>query len=838
MRQRCKGTGAGLAVEAHLRVIGIWAAALLIGAGLSMAAVAQQRVAPAIETAQSTVWSTEMNFSIAAGPLPTALTAFGDRSGLQVLYPSDLARGLLSPGVSGVMTPERALQQLLAGTGLNYRLAGGGNTVTLQKISQSGQADPNVMQLDPLRVQGAAVPGQAMIDNLPPVYAGGQVATGGQLGLLGNRGVMDTPFNQTSYTAKKVQDQQAQTVRDVLIDNPSVRAAWPDGSPGADVVIIRGFLVVPTNMTFGGLYGVLPSNSVMAELPERVELLNGPSAMLNGMAPNANSIGGTINLVPKRAPDEPLTQVTADYNSTARFGGAVDIGRRFGSDNQFGVRFNGVYRAGQTAIGGNSDQRGLALLGLDFRGERVRLSADLGYQYQYIGGVLPYVSLAPGVPIPGAPKASNSFGQPWNFNERKDLFGVVRGEVDLTERITAYAAFGGRDSRGSALNGGTTVTVSNFNGNGTASPSSLGTYEKYLTGEAGLRALVDTGPIDHALSFSATTVNQEAGTVFTSVGTPYVTNIYNPTFIPRPNVPDPVVNKTSSLTLSSLAFADTLSAVDKRIQLTVGGRLQRVASANFNAVTGAQTSSYDQSAFSPSAALVFKPWQNVSVYGNFIQGLQPGAIVGSTFTNAGTIFPPYKSTQYEVGVKVDWGKFTTTVSAFQISQPNTITDVATNTLTLSGEQRNRGIEINVFGEPMEGVRLLGGVMFLNAVLTKTQSGLTDGWRAPASPDVQLNLGAEWDTPFARGLTLNGRAVYTSAQYLDAISPRRSISDWARFDLGARYTFDNVKSPTGKPITIRFNVENVFDTNYWATTNSSLLILGAPRTFRLSTSVDF
>ena len=72
-----------------------------------------------------------------------------------------------------------------------------------------------------------------MIDNLPPPYAGGQVATGGQLGLLGNRDVMDTPFNQTSYTAKKAQDQQARTVRDVLINDPSVRISRPTGSNGA-----------------------------------------------------------------------------------------------------------------------------------------------------------------------------------------------------------------------------------------------------------------------------------------------------------------------------------------------------------------------------------------------------------------------------------------------------------------------------------------------------------------------------------------------------------------------------------------------------------------------------
>ncbi|NWE23940.1 TonB-dependent siderophore receptor, partial [Pseudomonas sp. P7548] len=53
---------------------------------------------------------------------------------------------------------------------------------------------------------------------LPPVYAGGQVARGGQLGVLGNQDIMDAPFSMASYTEKLIRDQQAQTVGDVLLN--------------------------------------------------------------------------------------------------------------------------------------------------------------------------------------------------------------------------------------------------------------------------------------------------------------------------------------------------------------------------------------------------------------------------------------------------------------------------------------------------------------------------------------------------------------------------------------------------------------------------------------------
>lgn len=808
---------------------------LALGAGLGavLSASAQAQVEQS-QVSGSTSAQRATSFSIPSQSLAAALTQFGRQSGMQVSVHSDVLGGLSTQGVSGVMTAGQALTQLLSGSGLIFTFSG--NTVVVQKPSQSGV--PGAVQLDPVQVQGAfPVPSQAMIDNLPPPYAGGQVATGGQLGLLGNRGVMDTPFNQTNYTAKKAQDQQARTVRDVFADDPSVRSWARDGGPGSNNVWVRGFNVTTQNTAYGGLYGVLPTFTIMPEIAERIELLKGPSAMLNGIAPNNQSMGGTINVQPKRAPEQDLTQVTANYLSTSQFGGHVDVARRFGPDKEVGVRFNGVLRGGNTEVENNFDQRSLALLGLDYRGEHVRLSADLGYQYQYWGGLNSYLGVNTGVPLPSAPNARKNLGQPWGYQEHKDLFGVVRAEVDMTERMTAYIAFGAHDFRWQSLFP-SSVVADNYNGAATASAPFLNSqYTTTVSGNAGIRAFVDTGPIHHEISLTGSTFATWGG--FGSVGsTAFATNFYNPTTIARPNLAMPAANKNLTQNFSSFGIADTLSGADKRIQLTAGVRFQQVTAVNFNTVSGVRTSGYDESAVSPSVALIFKPWQNVSVYGNWIQGLQQGSIVPAGFVNAGEVFPPFKTTQYEAGVKVDWGKFTTTASVFQISQPSVLTNVAQNTQYLGGEQRNQGLELQVFGEPIEGVRLLGGVMFLNGILTKTQGGATDGWTAPFAPNFSLNLGGEWDVPFVPGLTLNGRVIYTSSQYIDATWPRRSLPDWTRLDAGVRYAFAN-PAAKGKPLVARFNVENVLDANYWAGgAGVTFLQLGAPQTFRVALSADF
>ncbi len=798
--------------------------------GSAQAQDSRQSVTETAPTTQMAQAERPRPFSIAAQPLPTALDRFADQSGVSFAYRTGDLSKLNSPGVTGTMTPREALGHLLAGTGVSFAYTGT-NTVTLTKIDTGAGA----LQLDPVQVQGS-VPPQAMIDNIPPAYAGGQVATGGQLGLLGNRDVMDTPFNQTSYTAKKAQDQQAQTIRDVLIDDPSVRIVRPTGNNGAQNMMIRGFTVESMDIAYGGLYGLLPTYSVGVELAERIEVLKGPSAMLNGMAPSG-AIGGTINVVPKRARDEPMTQATVAYSSNAQFGGAVDVGRRFGPEKEVGVRVNGSYRAGQTAVLWNAEETGLGSIGVDYRGNGFRLSVDGGYQSQYISGGIGYVSVAPGAQVPGVPDLNNNFILPWTFTTTQDLFGALRAEVDVWPNVTLYGAIGAHDNRWASLWSGDPI-VTSLNGNATQTPLYNTSYESKWTSEIGLRGEARTGPVDHSFAVSAMRYQQVTG-FGRGIGTAYASNIYTPNVIARPNITTMSPQKSSTLQLTSFAIADTLSFAEKRVQLTLGARYQQITGENFDLVSGNRTSSYTQDALSPSVALVVRPWKQVSFYGNFIQGLQPGTVVGPTFTNAGQIFPPYQSTQFEFGTKIDWGKFTTTLSAFQISQPSAVANVATNTLTQNGLQRNRGIEINMFGTPTEGVRLLGGVMFQESILVSTAGGVNDGWQAAGAPNVQINLAGEWDTPFAPGLTLDGRIIYTGTQYVGLTTPRLSIPDWVRFDIGARYVLDQVKSPTGKPVAIRFSVENLLDTNYWSMVSfNTRLNVGTPRTFRLALTADF
>lgn len=779
---------------------------------------------------------TLQTYNIPAGSLATALNRFSEVSNIQLVYDASLTRNLQSPGIKGTMLPAEALSHLLSGSGLLYKFTNG-KSVTLTKPS-------NTITLGPVRVGGVLqkqAPDTAMIGNLPPVLPGGEVARGGQMGMLGNKDVMDTPFNATSYTADFIKNRQIRNIRDALKDDPSVRSTFTTGSPGYEAMTVRGFNVLSTDMSFGGLYGIVPAPATLSEVAERVEVLKGPAALLNGMSPGG-SIGGSINIVPKRAHDTPLTEVEADYTSNSQFGGHLDLGRRFGKNKNFGLRANGVIRSGDTAIERNSMRTALTSLGADARFKHVRLSADFGYQYRGIDGTVPYFSLQDTTPIPQADKVSRNLGAPWSRDRSQDYFGIFKSEVDLLRNVTAYGAVGMSSNQAHSL---MIKSISNIDsrGLGNGSANATGNESTNITADLGLRAHIKTAFLLHELAFAANRYQSDSGT-FSQYETMNrgTVPIDGYTAFARPTIKVPGhVPHTASSTLSSLAFADTISALDKRIQVTAGLRVQRVQSANFSALTGLRTSSYDQTAISPAVMAVFKPVKNVMVYGNWIQGLQQGTIVGSTYANAGEIFSPYKSTQYEVGVKGDFGRFVATFDVFQIMQPSTIYDSATNILSLNGEQRNRGLELNVVGQLAKGLHIAGGLMLIDPRLTKTQGGKSDGWKAAGVSTVNFNVGLNYDIPWVKNLALTSDVTYTSSQYLDTIVPRRSFPGWVRLDLGARYSIKNPASQDGGRLSFYLNVDNVANTRYWNSMGpyaAYFLTLGAPRTVRFAISADF
>jgi iron complex outermembrane receptor protein len=318
----------------------------------------------------------------------------------------------------------------LAGVAIAFCSAGA-------KAQEAGPA----LQLDEVVVEGVAS------GAVPPAFAGGQVATGARLGLLGNADTLATPFNVTSYTAELVRNLQASTVADALILDPSVRSSHPSGGI-VESFNIRGFPVGEGNsgeIAFDGVFGVAPNYRVLTDYIERIEVLKGPAAALTGIAPNGG-VGGIINVVPKRA-DADLTRIGTEFSSKAYGGATFDIARRYGSAREFGVRANGSLRGGDTAIDNQRNTTGVGSLALDYQGQRFRSWLYvLAQRDSWDAPSRPY-RMNPGVAVPKAPNGARNMIQPWEFSQVDDSSALSKNEFDLTDNVTLFANVGGSRSR-------------------------------------------------------------------------------------------------------------------------------------------------------------------------------------------------------------------------------------------------------------------------------------------------------------------------------------------------------------------------------------------------------
>lgn len=663
-------------------------------------------------------------------------------------------------------------------------------------------------------------------EDLPSLAPGRKAAKGARLGILGATSIVDAPVHVNAYTRELAEDWSALSLQDVLENDAAVVFTTNKGHLLQNFNL-RGLDVTAMDIATNGLYGIAPANSVPIEMFERVEVMRGPNVLLSGMPPLA-SVAGSVNMVTKRALAQPIAELTTTYVSNSYLQLHADVGKRFGPEQRLGLRFNGVYGSGDMGAKDESQKRKVGALALDYLGERVRLSLDLYNSVNKIDGGSPGMfSFLGSAAIPGVGRLlappSGDVNMFRGTHGQYDNSGVLaRAEADFSDNWQGYFAVGGSEAEGQGLLFGTRAIVTGADGTTRGAIYNVHTKSERRTAEAGVIGKFDTGSVKHRLQLSFNLLKHKEGTVNTPCNYCYTTNMYNPTTPVFPSEPTWKAYTTEN-EFRSLAVADIMSFAGDKVLLTLGARHQTVKTPLVNGVA----SDYSESRLSPMAAVVVRPWgDNVSLFANYTEGLEPGRIVGTGYANAGESLAPMHSRQGEVGVKLQSGETTHTISAFQIKKPSVVTTKA-NYQVLDGEQRLRGLEWSAFGKLSRTLSLLGGVEYIQS--RQINTGL-DNYGVPK---LRTRIGLDWDTPVA-GLALGARVLHTGAQWADSANKLR-VPSWNRLDLMARYATKFGTTP------VRFNasVENVTDKNYWiGMFTDGFVMPGAPRTFRLSATVSF
>lgn len=662
------------------------------------------------------------------------------------------------------------------------------------------------------------------------------VENGGSAGVLGDKDAENVPFTLRSYDEMLILNQQPQTLGEVLENDPTVRLSYGFGN-ASELFVIRGFALYGDDVGLNGLYGVAPRQLVAPELFESIQVLNGASAFLNGAAPGGSSLGGSVNLQLKRAGRDPLTRATLGYTGDAHFGASFDVARRFGENGEWGMRVNGAYRDGETAI--TDEDRRTQVLGaaFDYDGGNFRAALDLAYQEVWVDNLRHKVTIGTDT-IPAVPDADANYAQDYTYAKMRDLFGTFSLEYDVADNALLYAKAGVRDGREDGIYGGITildVATGAANGNALIVPRT----DNNEAVELGMRVKLGSA-VTHEINFGGNMLWQVNRNAFDFRYGPgfagFDTNLYDTEQVELPastlvggDLDDPYpMARTRQM---SAFVSDTIGFWDDRVLVTGGLRLQAINTKAYGAYNGGLLdTTYDEDAITPVVGLVVKPVEGLSLYANRIEALQQGptAPIDPSISNSGQVLAPRRAVQYEIGGKLALGPVFLGLSGYRIERPGD-GQLSDGSYGYTGDQRHQGIEFTVNGELTDGLRLIGGAAYNDAELI--------GGNAVAGvPDFTANADVEWDLPFVPGLTLTGRAVYTGEQWADTANTME-LDAWTRFDLGARYVF--VAGET--PVTLRVGVDNVANERYWASAFDSFavaLLQGQPRTVKASISADF
>ena len=676
------------------------------------------------------------------------------------------------------------------------------------------------------------------------------------LGVLGKANAFTAPITVVNYDEQALNNTEARTLVDAVAKKDA--SVWQFGGESNTLtgLYFRGYQLDARQFSVNGLAGMYGTQGTASVQVGSAQLIKGASTAVNGMDPEG-AVSGSVNIETKKAADEGNRKIGLGWFSNNRAQGTFDLGQRFGENKEFGVRANGKLRHGDTPRHGYSEDNKEFALNADYRGEKLRVAFDSIYAKRKTNGGrarMQDIQNANGR-LFDAPEGKVNLAPSWQAQNTRGQTNMLTFEWDAFENAQITGGIGYNNARYYGNFASPTVTSSGLTYN---SGRARLTDQRFKTLSMNLtaRGEFETGPVSHNWSTAfdridrKRTTYQGARQTRSSVIDP---SIDIPTQLAKldsnlGSAWNPTPSLDTVIKVNSLAVSDTLGFADNKYRLTLGGRFQAVEQKN--KLNGRKA---DASRFSPMLMAAWVPQPDLVVYGNYMEDLEPSDIRTDDDGHV-TMADPRVSRQFEVGVRKNWGDFVTTLNAFQIKRPgywrgNTTsgTDFAARKnagLAYSGSEqgieRSRGIEFNTYANLLnKTLRPTFGLMYLQSTVKDYPNfadNLVNGVQV-ANPRVIAKAGVEWDTPFAKGLTLNGNVSYFGKSYQDT-QKQYAFPSYTLVDVGARY-----KTKLGKnTLTISSSVENLFNKNYWQVQRGqydrSFAVVGMPRTYWLKAELDF
>ena len=764
------------------------------------------------------------NFNISAGDMSAVLSKLAETANVDLNYAASVTNNLKSNGLKGSYTIEQALQHLLKGSGLNYRLTDD-NSITVEKLERVSESKANgttATTMAAVRVTGKA----EYTPNNP--FEKRYVVPNASAATKTETSIMETPVSIQVIPKSVMNDQQDIRIEDALVRNVSgvqreyVTANMYEG------FIIRGFGTIDKIYRNGvrrsmGLYD--PANI------EQLEVLKGPASVLYGRL----EPGGMVNYVTKKALDIPYYSLQQQFGSYDEYRTTVDATGPLNESKTLLYRFNGSYLNSASFRDFNDRERVFIAPKLTWRpNDRFEANVELEKRHDnYLDDF--------GIPVVGNRPASvrNSLwtGDPafksssdntlvaadWSFNFNDDwkikhkfqwdetdlTFGNLYTPFMIDKQTAARVALVGTSNRTSYSN--TLDLTGKFETFGVKHSILLGGDYFYFNNDAP----------DNKMAFPF-------------LGYTPAINIYNPQYgnidIAGIGAMKPNFLWRARDEWFGVYFQDQMTLWDK-LHILGGGRYDMAGYGGYGADTWEATkagfSMQHEDKFSPRVGVVYEPWKWLSLYGNYVQSF--GSNNGRSATN--TTFAPQASEQYEVGFKTEFfeKKLSSTIAFYNLTKTNIlikdINSLIPTAQVAIGEARSRGIEVDIKGQLTDDFSMIATYAYTDPFITKDNTvanGGLLGKRLPWVPEHQASL---WGTyQFTEHFKAGLGGVVVGQRQGDAANSYQ-LPGYARLDAMAAYV-----QPIGKTrLTAQINVNNLLDKEYFTGSTSWLPTanIGAP-----------
>lgn len=641
--------------------------------------------------------------------------------------------------------------------------------------------------------------------------------------------VMDVPSTINVVTEEVLEKQGADGLYDAVRNTAGVTRQQNGGNTW-DQLVIRGIPVENrTNYRLNGSMPILNFGQIALENKERVEVLKGASALYYGFS----APSGIVNYVTKRAGRDPVNAVGLKIDSNGSAIAHGDWGRIFGEQDEFGLRLNAAGGLAGTYLDGAGDgNRSFVSAAFDWRAtDRLVISLDAEYDrrrtVEQVGVALPPV-VNGAIALPRTVDPARLVGPDWAVFRTESTNVQLRADYALDDNW-ALTLEAGR----SEVERDRTLPIFRFTNGAAAVASGAGRIQGNIQQahnvtnlvRAEATGIVNTGPLVHNLTLGVARADKSADPIHQR-NYNATQNLYNP--VPLTSVT--IAARPANPTTEALDTVDTGTYAIDRIEISP--QWQAIAGLRYSKYRLDQdTEHYRASKTTPMAALIYKPTDELSVYGSYSKALEEGETAPNGTVNEGTRMRPGVSDQMELGTRMELDNGTLLSAAvFSIERPGYYTNAA-NVFTADGKQQYRGLEVSAQGKFTRQLSWMTALALLDPQFKDTTAQY-DGKLPENAAKRTASLFLSYDLAALPGLSVNGGAFYTGRRPVNDLN-QAWLGGVTLYSLGAQYR----SALLGKNTTLQFNVDNVADKQYCAGAGTRLSA-GAPRTFKAGIRVDF